>query len=114
MLREKQNVKTSNMKRIKAVIDENADISINRWNKMKIQEIWFDSYHVYGRDENGREYSQSLVWYPRMNAAPDEERTCYTFGLDGIHWRSLDEDISFWSFTYDEMPSPTIVCHLSR
>lgn len=82
---------------------------------MKIQEIWFDSSHIYGRDENGREYSQSLAWYPRLKAAPDEERRRYTFGLDGIHWRALDEDISFESFTYDELPATaTIVYHVSR
>ena len=27
---------------------------------MKIKEIWFDGEHIYGRDEEGKEYSQSL------------------------------------------------------
>lgn len=81
--------------------------------KMKIKEIWFDDSRIYGRDENGREYSQSLVWYPRLKAAPDEERGRYTFGLDGIHWRALDEDVSFESFTYDELPpAVNIVYHV--
>ena len=31
VLREKQNVKAGDLKRIKAVIDENTDIIINRW-----------------------------------------------------------------------------------
>ena len=31
MLREKENVKAGDLKRIKAVIDENTDIIINRW-----------------------------------------------------------------------------------
>ena len=26
----------------------------------------------------------------------------YTFGIGGIHWRNLDEDISFESFEYDD------------
>ena len=34
--------------------------------------------------------------------AQDAERAKYTFGLGGIHWRELDEDISFESFEYDD------------
>lgn len=38
--------------------------------------------------------------------ANDEERSRYSFGFDGIHWRNLDEDISFESFKYvDAEPS---------
>lgn len=74
---------------------------------MKITEIWFTADHIHGRDEEGREYRQSLLWYPKLRAASDEERNAYTFGLGGIHWRELDEDISFESFSYeDSEPSP--------
>ena len=69
---------------------------------MKIQEIWFEADHIYGRDDEGREYSQSLLWYPRLRMASEEERMQFTFGLDGIHWRNLDEDISFESFEYED------------
>lgn len=69
---------------------------------MKIKEIWFDGGHIYGRDEEGKEYSQSLLWYPQLRMANDEQRSKYTFGLGGIHWRNLDEDISFESFEYED------------
>ena len=69
---------------------------------MKILEIWFDADYIYGRDENGKEHRQSLLWYPKLRDASDEERNQYTFGLGGIHWRGLDEDISFESFEYDD------------
>ena len=69
---------------------------------MKILEIWFDADYIYGRDENGKEHRQSLLWYPKLREASDEERDQYTFGLGGIHWRGLDEDISFESFEYDD------------
>ena len=32
VLREKANIKTSDFKKIKSVVDENADIIVNRWN----------------------------------------------------------------------------------
>ena len=52
---------------------------------MKIREIWFDADYIYGRDEEGREYKQSLLWYPRLRQANDEERGNYFLGFDGIH-----------------------------
>ena len=29
---------------------------------MKIVEIWFDTDYLYGKDEEGRNYRQSLLW----------------------------------------------------
>mgnify|MGYP002623036176 CR=1 FL=1 len=69
---------------------------------MIIKEIWFDDTYIYGRDEQDREYKQSLLWYPKLLKATDEERGNYSYGLDGIHWRNLDEDISFESFEYED------------
>ena len=69
---------------------------------MKIKEIWFDADYIYGRDEEGQEYKQSLLWYPQLRQANNEERKEYTFGLSGIHWRKLDEDVSFESFEYED------------
>lgn len=69
---------------------------------MKIIEIWFDSDYIYGKDKTGKEYKQSLLWYPKLKEASDEERDQYIFGMGGIHWRGLDEDISFESFAYDD------------
>ena len=69
---------------------------------MKIKEIWFDADYIYGKDEEGKEYKQSLLWYPQLRQANDEERMKYSFGFSGIHWRGLDEDISFESFEYED------------
>ncbi len=69
---------------------------------MRIIKIWFDTDYIYGSDESGNEYRQSLLWYPKLRTASDEQRAEYTFGLGGIHWRGLDEDISFESFTYED------------
>ena len=69
---------------------------------MLIQKVWFDGDQIYGQDEVGCVYSQSMLWYPRLKAATSEQRMEYSIGLDGIHWRSLDEDISFESFLYED------------
>ena len=60
---------------------------------------------IYGEDSNGKTYKQSLLWYPKLRNATEEERSIYKFGFDGIHWRNLDEDISFESFGYEEPTS---------
>lgn len=69
---------------------------------MKILEIWFDADYIYGKDNKGQVHKQSLLWYPKLRQANDEERGKYTFGFDGIHWRDIDEDISFESFEYED------------
>lgn len=69
---------------------------------MKITEIWFSDNYIHGRDEEGHEYKQSLLWYPKLMHATVGDRSAYTFGFDGIHWRNIDEDISFESFAYED------------
>mgnify|MGYP002625352758 CR=1 FL=1 len=74
---------------------------------MKIIEIWFDDNYIYGKDEEGNILRQSLLWYPRLNAATNEQRSDYRIGMGGIHWRNIDEDISFESFKYEDAePTP--------
>lgn len=75
---------------------------------MKIIRIWFDTDYIHGVDESGKEYCQSLLWYPRLKNATDEERMNFKFGFRGIHWRALDEDISFDSFAADDA-EPTLL-----
>jgi len=62
---------------------------------MKIEKIWFDGDYLYGLGDDGKTYRQSLLWYQQLRNATDEERSKYKFGLNGIHWRNLDEDVSF-------------------
>lgn len=69
---------------------------------MEITKIWFKDDYLYGEDESGKTYRQSLLWYKNLRKASDEERAKYTFGCDGIHWRNLDEDVSFESFAYED------------
>ena len=69
---------------------------------MKIIKIWLKGDYLYGEDDSGKTYRQSLLWYKKLRSATDEEREQYTFGFDGIHWRNLDEDVSFESFAYED------------
>ncbi|MGM9693782.1 MAG: DUF2442 domain-containing protein [Alloprevotella sp.] len=67
-----------------------------------MKRIWFTSEHIYIEKENGDIRRQSLLWYPALMQATDEERNSYTIGYDGLHWRKLDVDLSFESFDYED------------
>ena len=68
----------------------------------KIERIWFEGEWLYGLGDDGVIYRQSLLWYVRLMNASDEERGHYEISTIGIHWPSLDEDVSFESFEYPE------------
>lgn len=68
----------------------------------KLRDITFDKKFIYAKDAQGRTYKQSLLWYPALMEATQEQRMNYSVGFTGFHWRDLDEDISFESFEYDD------------
>ncbi|MBF0614287.1 MAG: DUF2442 domain-containing protein [Magnetococcales bacterium] len=45
---------------------------------------------------DGREVAAPLAWFPRLQEATDEQRKNWRFigGGVGIHWASVDEDVS--------------------
>ena len=67
-----------------------------------MKKIWFDNDYIYAESTDGNVLKQSLLWYPALKSASDEERAAYSMGFDGVHWRGLDVDISFESFTYED------------
>ena len=74
---------------------------------MTMKKIWFRTEHIYAESTDGKILKQSLLWYPRLANASDEQKNAFTIGLDGIHWPDLDTDISFESFLYDDAePTP--------
>ena len=82
------------LEKLYSIIENSRDLGV-RLNKDVLQQ-------VEELEEDGCEYKQSLMWYPRLRQADAEERGKYTFGIDGIHWRNLDEDVSFESFEYED------------
>ena len=74
---------------------------------LRIQKIWFDDSHLFGMDCDGVVYKQSLLWYPRLYNATTEQKNNYELGIDGMHWRNIDEDISFDSFEERNNVEPT-------
>ena len=43
---------------------------------------------------DGRKITTPLAWYPRLQRASSAERSKYEIMPMGIHWPSIDEDLS--------------------
>ncbi len=65
---------------------------------MKAQRIWFGEGRIHLTTNDGRTASLPLKAFPRLYNATDEQRQDYTFSPFGIHWETLDEDLSFEGF----------------
>ena len=61
-----------------------------------VKKIRFTDEKIYFELKDGREIGVPLDWFPRLKGASPEERENYylTANGTGIHWESLDEDIS--------------------
>lgn len=58
--------------------------------------VWFTDQKLFVRIEDGREIAVHLEWFPKLRDAKSEDLNNWRFignGI-GIHWESLDEDIS--------------------
>ena len=80
---------------------------------MKINKLWFADGKIFILTENGEELWQSLLWYPRLLHATDEQRQDYEIDSEGIRWDELDEDVSLESFWYDN-PEPVGIAKIFR
>lgn len=69
---------------------------------MKVVELWFENGRIYVTDDKGETLYQSLKFYPRLQAATDEQRADYELWEYGIRWNGIDEDMSYESFHYED------------
>lgn len=74
---------------------------------MKILKLWFENGRIYVTNDKNETLYQSLKFYPRLLVATDEQRAEYECWEYGIRWDSIDEDMSYESFYYDDTKEPT-------
>lgn len=58
------------------------------------KEIKFDNDSMWVELTDGRTIGVPLAWFPRLLSATTDELENYSLSPHGIHWESLDEDIS--------------------
>ena len=63
---------------------------------IKATSLWFSNDMIFVRLEDGREIGTPLEWYPKLRDATKKELENWRFigkGI-GVHWESIDEDLS--------------------
>lgn len=68
--------------------------------------LWFANDRIYVETDKGETLFQSLYFYPRLLPASEEQRSAYECWEYGIRWDSIDEDISYESFYYEDTKEP--------
>ncbi len=68
----------------------------NKSTNVLASEVWFSKDMLYVRLRDGREIGVPLLWFPKLRrASEDQLKECRIIGNGvGIHWESIDEDIS--------------------
>jgi hypothetical protein len=56
--------------------------------------VRFDDDSIWVHLDDGRVTAAPLAWFPRLLAATPDQRLQFELSPHGIHWESLDEDIS--------------------
>ena len=56
--------------------------------------VRFDDDNMWLDLQDGRTLSVPLAWFPRLLHAKASERLKFEISPKGLHWESLDEDIS--------------------
>jgi hypothetical protein len=56
--------------------------------------VHFDEDAMWVDLSDGRTLGVPLAWFPRLLAATPAERELVTLSRTGLHWATLDEDIS--------------------
>jgi len=69
---------------------------INKSVNILATKVWFTRDMLYVLLQDGREIGVPLLWFPRLRKASQEQLNNWRLignGV-GIHWESIDEDIS--------------------
>ncbi|WP_291036859.1 DUF2442 domain-containing protein [Dyadobacter sp. 50-39] len=66
--------------------------------EIEIKAVWLQGDSIFIQTVSGEERSQPLKWFPKLLNASLAERQRFELSPFGIHWPSLDEDLSFEGF----------------
>ena len=70
-------------------------------NRKYIERVWVDEYAVYAKTTDGLLASYKFEQWPRLRDASNSQRQDFILSYSGIHWPSIDEDLSFEGMFHD-------------
>ena len=69
--------------------------------KHLIDKVWIDDQFVYVSTKDGLEASTPFKKWKRLANASQSDRQAFVLSPSGIHWPTLDEDLSFGGIFYE-------------
>ncbi|GAB5465368.1 MAG: hypothetical protein Kapaf2KO_08040 [Candidatus Kapaibacteriales bacterium] len=70
--------------------------------------VWFKDNNIYIYDAERGEAFMPLSLFPRLQSASENDRQNFELGPFGIHWPTLDEDLSYDGF-YSYLKSQELI-----
>ena len=61
---------------------------------VRARAVRFDDYSMWVDLDDGRTLGVPLAWFPRLLHGTPEQREHVTISPSGLHWETLDEDLS--------------------
>jgi hypothetical protein len=75
--------------------------------KTEIKNVWLTNEAICIETSDGRQKKELFSEFPRLRFATQKQREEYTLEHFGIHWKALDEDLSYDGFFHDKMTKNT-------
>ena len=60
-----------------------------------ISRVWVDSQYIYASTFDGKTAKYAFADWKSFANTTDEQRKDFYLSYSGIHWRQIDEDLSF-------------------
>lgn len=73
-------------------------------NHIIVEKVCFEAGQIFILTTDGKKGSHPLSWFPRLQNATEKELNQFNLSPFGIHWPSLDEDLSFEGFFHYTPP----------
>ncbi|MEO6922700.1 MAG: DUF2442 domain-containing protein [Bryocella sp.] len=68
--------------------------------EIRAMRVSFDEDSMWVALSDGRTVGVPLAWFPRLLSATSDQRDAVRISARGLHWESLDEDISVAGLLY--------------
>ena len=64
----------------------------------EVTKVWFEDEKIFIETNTGEKGNHPLSWFPKLLNATEEQRNLFKLSPFGIHWKEIDEDLSFEGF----------------
>lgn len=71
---------------------------------IKVKEVWLTDKAIWIKTDKDEEACEQFSDYPRLKYATPEQLQNYEVNEYGIHWKEIDEDLSFEGF-FNKQPT---------